>query len=53
MESDLAKQYVSSTNLFHSFTVLIKFDITDFSNSTMNMFASTGPSVELIATTST
>ena len=43
MYSNLAKQYVLSTNLFHSFTLLLKFGITDVSSSTMNMFASTGP----------
>ena len=42
MYSDLVKQYVSSTNLFHSFTLLSNFGITDVSSSTMNMFASTG-----------
>ena len=31
MYSDLAKQYVLSTNLFHSFTLLLKFGITDVS----------------------
>ena len=40
MYSPLAKQYVSSANLFHSFTLLLKFGITDVSSSTMNMFAS-------------
>ena len=45
MYANLAKQNVSSTNLFHSFTLLLKFGITDVSSSTMNMFASTGPMV--------
>ena len=40
---------VSSTNLFHSFTLSLKFGITNVSSSTMNMFASTGPSGEPIA----
>ena len=53
MYSNLAKQYVSSTNLFHSFTLLLKFGITDVSSSIMNMFASTGPNGEPIATPST
>ena len=53
MYSDLAKQYVSSTNLFHSFILLLKFGITDVSSSTMNMFAGTGPNGERIATPST
>ena len=53
MYSDVAKQYVSSTNLFHSFTLLLKFVITDVSISTMNMFTSTGPNGELIYTPST
>ena len=53
MYSNLAKHYVSSTNLFHSFTLLLKFDITDFSCLTMNMFASTGPKGEPTATQST
>ena len=48
--SDLAKQYVSSTNLFYSFTLLLKFGITDVWSLTMNMFASTGPNSEAIAT---
>ena len=53
MYSNLAKQYVSSTNLFHSFTLLLKFGITDVLSSTINMFASTGPSGEPIAAPST
>ena len=53
MYSNLAKQYVLSTNLFHSFTLLLEFDVTDFSCSTMNMFASTGPNGEPTATQST
>ena len=53
MYSDLAKQYISSTNLFHSFTLLLKFGITVVSSSIMNMFASTGPNGEPIATLST
>ena len=44
--SDLAKQYVSPINLFHSFTLLFKFGITDVLSSTANMFASTGPNGE-------
>ena len=48
MYSNLAKQYVSSANLFYSFTLFLKFSITDVSSSTVNMFASTGP-IELIA----
>ena len=43
MYSDLATQYISSTNLFHSFTLLLKFGITYVSSSTVNMLASTGP----------
>ena len=50
MYANLAKQNVSSTNLFHSFTLLLKFGITDVSSSTMNMFASTGPNGEPIPT---
>ena len=50
MYSDLAKQYVLSKNLFHSFTLLLKFGIIDVSSSTMNMFASNGPNGEPIAT---
>ena len=53
MYSDPAKQYVSSTYLFHSFTLLLKFGKADVSSSTMNMFASTGPNGELIATSYT
>ena len=53
MYSNLAKQYVSSTNLFHSFTLFLKFGITDVSSSTMNMFASTGPYGESTDTPST
>ena len=53
MYSDLAKQYLSSKNLFHSLTLVLKFGITDVSSSTMNMFASTGPNGEPIATPST
>ena len=53
MYFDLTKQYVSSTNLFHSFTLLLKFGITDVSSSTMNMFASAGTNGEPIATPST
>ena len=48
MYSNLAKQYVSSTNLFHSFTLLLKYGITDVSSSAMNMFASAGPNSEPI-----
>ena len=48
--SDLAKQYVLSTNLFQSFTLLLKFGITDVLSSTMNMCASAGPNGESIAT---
>ena len=50
MYANLAKQNVSSTNLFHSFTLLLKFGITDVSSSTMNMFASAGPNGEPIPT---
>ena len=53
MYSNLARQHVSSTNLFHSFTLFLKFGITDVSSSTMNMFASTGPNRKPIATPST
>ena len=53
MYSNLTNQYVLSTNLFHSFTLLLEFGITDVSISTMNMFASTGPNGEPIATPST
>ena len=53
MYSNLAKQYVSPTNLFHSFTLLLKFGITYVSSSTINMFDCTGPNGELIATPST
>ena len=53
MYSNRAKQYVSSTNLFHSFTLLLKFGITDVLSSTINMFARTGPSGEPIAIPST
>ena len=49
MYSNLAKQYVSSTNLFYCYTLFLKFGITDVSSSTMNMFASTGPNCEPIA----
>ena len=50
---NLAKQYVSSINLFHSFTLLLWLGITDVSSSTMNIFPSTGPNDEPIATPST
>ena len=53
MYSNLTNQYVLSTNLFHSFTLLLEFGITDVSISTMNMFTSTGPNGEPIATPST
>ena len=52
MYSDLSKQYISSTKLFHSFNLLFKFDITGVSSLTMNIFASTGPNGEPIATPS-
>ena len=41
---------VSSTNLFHSFTLLLKFGITNVSSSTMNMFVNTKPNGEPVAT---
>ena len=53
MYSNLSQQYVSSINLFHSFTLLLKFAITDVSSSIMNIFASTVPYGEPIATPST
>ena len=53
MYSNLAKQYVSSANIFHSFALFLKFGITDVSSSTINMFASTGPNDEPISTPST
>ena len=37
MYSTVAKQYVSSTNLFYSFTLFLKFSITDVSSSTVNI----------------
>ena len=52
MYYDLAKQYVSSINLFYSFNLLLKFGITDVSSSTMSMLASTGPIGEPIASRS-
>ena len=48
MYSNLARQYVSSTNLLHSFTLFLKFSITDVSGSTMNIFTSTEPNGETI-----
>ena len=53
MYSDLAKQYVFSTNLFDSFTLLLQFGVTDVSSSIMNMFASSGLNGEPIAIPST
>ena len=53
MYSDLAKQYESSTNISHSFTLLLKFGISDVSSSTTNIFASTGPNDEHITTSIT
>ena len=53
MYSDLTKQYVSSTSLFHSFISLLKFGLTDVSSSTMNIFASTGLNGKPITTLST
>ena len=50
MYFDLSKQYVSSTNLFQSFTLSFKFDISDVSSSAMNILARTGPNGEPIAT---
>ena len=44
---------VSSTNLFHSFTLLLKFGITNVSSSTMNLFVSTKPNGEPVATPGT
>ena len=52
MYYNLAKQYVSSINLFYSFNLLLKFGITDVSSSTMSMLASTGPIGEPIASRS-
>ena len=45
MYSNLAKQCVLPTNLFHSFTLLLKFGITDVSSSTMNMSLALDPTV--------
>ena len=53
MYSDLAKQYIFSTNLFDSVTLLLQFGLTDVSSSIMNMFSSTGRNGEPIAIPST
>ena len=53
MHCDLAKQYVSSTNLFHNFTLLLAFGIIDVSSSTGNMLTNTETNGEPIATLST
>ena len=53
MYSDLAKQYVLSKNLCHSFTLLLTFGITDVSSSVINIFASTGRNGKPIAKPST
>ena len=53
MYCDLAKQYVSSTNLFHNFTLLLTFGIIDVSSSTGNMLTNTETNGEPIATLST
>ena len=53
MYSDLAKQYIFSTNLFDSVTLLLQFGLTDVSSSIMNMFSSTGRNGETIAIPST
>ena len=53
MYSDLAKQYIFSTNLFDSVTLILQFGLTDVSSSVMNMFSSTGRNGEPIAIPST
>ena len=51
MYFDLSKQYVSSTNLFQSFTLSFKFDISDVSSSAMNILARSGTNGEHCHTT--